>query len=151
MPNYKFTVKITKNNKDAFLRALPGAIQKSLSEIGDAIVKHTQEKVPVDTGALRDSYMKDVNESAQTVRVGSPLDYSAYVELGTGPNYETPPDWVTNNAQRGYHLEDPWWYLGDDGEWHQGWFVRARPHLRPAFTDHVDEYKRIFKTNLQNA
>ena len=106
MPNYKFTVKITKNNKDAFLRALPGAIQKSLNEIGDAIVQHTQEKVPVDTGALRDSYMKDVNEAAQTVRVGSPLDYSAYVELGTGPNYETPPDWVTNNAQRGYHLDD---------------------------------------------
>ena len=151
MPTYRLTVKIAQNNKDAVLRALPGAIKNSLNEIGDAIVKHTQEKVPVDTGALRDSYKKEVNSSAQTVSVGSTLDYSPFVELGTGPNYETPPDWVTNNAKRGYHLEDPWWYMGDDGEWHMGWFVRAQPHLRPAFTNHVDEYKRIFEKELKNA
>lgn len=151
MPDYKFNVKITKNNKDAVLRAMPVVIKNSLNEIGDAIVKHVQEKVPVDTGALRDSYMKDVIDTSNSVRVGSPLDYSSFVELGTGPNYEQPPDWVTNNAEKGYHLEDPWWYMGDDGEWHLGWFVRARPHLRPAFTEHVDEYKRIFKKNIENA
>ena len=129
---------------------LDDACERTLDEIGDAIVEHVRDYVPVDTGALRDSYMKDVLDNRH-VRVGSPLDWAAYQELGTGPNYEQPPDWVTNLVERGHHDVDPWWYLGDDGEWHQGWFVRSQPHLRPAFLNHVNEYIRIFRRNLQNA
>lgn len=151
MPTYNVSIRIDKNNIDKFRARLPSAIKKTLQEIGESAVEHIKNKVPVDTGALRDSYLVDVDERSQLVSVGSPLDYSAYVELGTGPNYEKPPDWVINNAQRGHHDIDPWWYMGDDGEWHQGWFVPARPHLRPAFLDHVDEYKDIFKKNLENA
>lgn len=146
-----FNVKIKVNNLPKFLLGLDRATKKTLEEIGDAAVQHTRDLAPVDTGALRDSYMKEVIESSNSVRVGSPLDWAAYQELGTGPNYERPPDWVTNNAPRGHHTTDPWWYLGDDGEWHQGWFVRAQPHLRPAFLNNVEEYKRIFKRNLENA
>lgn len=149
MPTFKFDVKV--NNIPKVLAALPRVKAQTLSEIGDAAVENVKKLAPVDTGALRDSYMKDVIESASSVRVGSPLEWAAYQELGTGPNYESPPDWVTNNMQRGYHDVDPWWYMGDDGEWHQGWFVRAQPHLRPAFLNNVEEYKRIFKKNLQNA
>lgn len=150
VPKYSFYVKV--DNRKKFLDKLPGACKKTLEQIGDKIVKHVKEKVPVDTGALRDSYMKDVDVYAEyLVRVGSPLAYAPFMELGTGPNYEDPPDWVTNNAQRGHQLFDPWWYMDDDGEWHLGWFVRAQPHLRPAFTDHVDEYMEIFKRNLKNA
>ena len=146
-----FSIRIDRDNTAQFKAALPGAINKTLQDIGEAIVKNVQAKVPVDTGALRDSYIVDVNEGAQTVSVGSPLEYSAYVELGTGPNYEAPPDWVKNSETRGYHDIDPWWYMGDDGEWHQGWFIRSQPHLRPAFLDHVDEYLSIFKNNLEHA
>lgn len=149
MPVYN--IRIERDNTAKFRAALPKAINKTLKEIGDAVVEHVKDRVPVDTGALRDSYLVDVDELVQTVSVGSPLEYSSYVELGTGPNYEPPPDWVINNAQRGHHDVDPWWYLGDDGEWHQGWFVRSQPHLRPAFLDNVEEYKRIFKDNLENA
>lgn len=149
MPTFSFRVDV--NNMDKLLRALPRAKEKTLSEIGDAAVKHVRALAPVDTGALRDSYMKEVIPGADMVRVGSPLDWAAYQELGTGPNYEQPPDWVTNNAERGHHAVDPWWYFGDDGEWHLGWFVRSQPHLRPAFLDFADEYKNIFKKNLQNA
>ncbi len=149
MPTFSFRVDV--NNMDKLLRALPRAKEKTLNEIGDAAVKHVRALAPVDTGALRDSYMKEVIPENDTVRVGSPLDWAAYQELGTGPNYEAPPDWVINNAERGHHDVDPWWYLGDDGEWHLGWFVRSQPHLRPAFLNYADEYKRIFKKNLQNA
>ena len=149
MPTFSFYVKV--DNTAKVLAGLGRANKKTLNEIGDAAVKHTQEKVPVDTGALRDSYMKDVDERNNKVRVGSPLGYSSFVELGTGPNYEQPPGWVTNNATRGHHSVDPWWYLGDDGEWHLGWFIRSQPHLRPAFLDHVDQYINIYKKNLKNA
>ena len=149
MPNYY--VRIERDNTAKFRAALPGAINKTLKEIGDAVVEHIKELVPVDTGALRDSYIVDVIERSQCVRVGSPLEYSSYVELGTGPNYEKPPDWVQNTSPRGHHDIDPWWYLGDDGEWHQGWFIAAQPHLRPAFLNNVEEYKGIFKDNLEHA
>lgn len=146
-----FSIRIERDNTAAFKAALPGAINKSLQEIGEAILDHVKDLVPVDTGALRDSYMVDVIENNKCVRVGSPLDYSAYVELGTGPFYEKPPDWVVNSMKQGYHTVDPWWYMGDDGEWHQGWFISSQPHLRPAFLNYVDEYKAIFKDNLENA
>jgi len=148
MPTFSFHIKV--DNTAKVLSKLKGATRKTAEEIGDAAVKNVQKLAPVDTGALRDSYMKEVIGD-NAVRVGSPLDWAAYMELGTGPNYEQPPDWVTNNVQRGHHLTDPWWYLGDDGEWHQGWFVRSQPHLRPAFLDNVDEYIKIFKDNLKNA
>ena len=148
MPTFRFNVRV--NNISRVLMHLDDACENTVNQIGDAIVGHVRDRVPVDTGALRDSYMKDVVDNRH-VRVGSPLAYAPFMELGTGPNYEEPPDWVRNYAQRGHHAVDPWWYLGDDGEWHLGWFVRSQPHLRPAFTDHVNEYMRIFRRNLQNA
>lgn len=148
MPTFRFTVR--NNNIPRALLHLDDACRRTLEEIGEAAVGHIRDTVPVDTGALRDSYMVDVLDNRH-VRVGTPLEYGPFVELGTGPNYEQPPDWVTNLAQRGHHDFDPWWYLGDDGEWHQGWFMRAQPHLRPAFLNHVNEYIRIFRRNLENA
>lgn len=132
------------------LSRLDGACRKTCEEIGEAAAGHARDAAPVDTGALRDSYMHHVLDDRH-VRVGSPLDYAPFVELGTGPNYEQPPGWVTNLAQRGHHLEDPWWYYGDDGEWHLGWFIRSQPHLRPAFLNNVAEYMQIFERNLRNA
>lgn len=150
MPTFTFNVKV--DNTKKVLNALPKVVDKTLNEIGDAAIKHTQAKVPIDTGALRDSYLKDVDVQNKKLRVGSPLAYAPFVELGTGPNYEKPPDWITNNAVRGHHAIDPWWYFDDDdGEWHLGWFVRARPHLRPAFIDNIKEYINIFRDNLKNA
>lgn len=149
MPTFRFNVRV--NNIPKVLMKLDTVEERTLEQIGEAAVKHTRDKTPVDTGALRDSYMADVDAQNHRVRVGSPMEYAPFVELGTGPNYEDPPDWVTNYAQRGHHAVDPWWYMGDDGEWHLGWFVRPQPHLRPAFLNHVNEYIRIFRNNLRNA
>ena len=148
MPIFRFNVRT--NNIPRALMHLDDACEQTLEQIGQAAARHASDNAPIDTGALRDSYMYDVLDNRH-VRVGSPLEYAPFVELGTGPNYEQPPDWVTNLAQRGHHDIDPWWYLGDDGEWHQGWFIQAQPHLRPAFLDHVQEYINIFTQNLRNA
>jgi len=148
MPIFRFTVR--NNNIQRVLLHLDDVCEETLEGIGEAAARHARDAAPVDTGALRDSYMHDVTDNRH-VRVGSPLEYAPFVELGTGPNYENPPDWVTNLAQRGHHVVDPWWYLDDNGEWQQGWFIRAQPHLRPAFLNHVNEYIRIFRDNLRNA
>lgn len=151
MPKYSFDIHIKKDNREKVLKGVKKACEKTLNDIGDKVIEHIKERVPVDTGALRDSYMKDVDAQFNMLRVGSPLAYAPFQELGTGPNYDSPPDWVTNNAQRGHHTTDPWWYFDEDtGEWKQGWFVRSQPHLRPAFLKHVNEYMRIFKKNLKN-
>ena len=148
MPIFNFEVKV--NNLPLALLKLDSASEKTLEEIGEAAAGHANDKAPVDTGALSESYDYNVPDNRH-VEVGSPLEYAPYVELGTGPYYDQPPGWVQNNAQRGYHDTEPWWYMGDDGEWHLGGFVVGQPHLRPAFLSHADEYMRIYKKNLQNA
>lgn len=152
MPTYKFKVKV--DNREKVKRQLDAAIEKTLNEIGDAAVKHAHDYAPVDTGRLQDSYIKDVDAKARILRVGSPLPWSSFVELGTGPFYHKPPDWITNYEPRGHHPNTaaPWWYMDEyTGEWTMGWFIRAQPHLRPAFMKHIKEYKDIFRKNLQNA
>ena len=146
MPLFKFDVK---SNLKTVLFGLNKAVEDSLNEIGDAIVHHAHDLAPVDTGRLQDSYIKDVDAGKSRVRVGSPLDWAAYVELGTGPYYQTPPGWIDNFMKRGYHTTAPWWYFDDYyEEWRLGGFVRAQPHLRPAFLNYVNEYIRICKRNL---
>lgn len=150
-----FKVRMTKDNRKVCEEKLKEAVMASLQDIGDAVLRHIAERVPRDTGDLLNSYLVVVHDTFDDkigkVEIGSSLEYAPYVELGTGPNYEKPPKWVTNNAERGHHLEDPWWYMGKDGEWHRGWFIHSQPHLRPAIIGHSAEYKRIFKNNLQNA
>lgn len=149
MPTYRF--RVVSDNRNRVLRELRNVVERTLNEIGESAARHASDNAPVDTGRLRDSYMYNVDMNTWSVHVGSPLPWSAYVELGTGPNYEQPPDWVRNIAERGHHTVDPWWYQDEyTGEWTLGWFVRSQPHLRPAFLDNVNEYIRIFRHNLQN-
>lgn len=56
---------------------------EELKEIGNMIIERATQIVPVRTGALRDSISMIVDETNKTVIVGSDLNYSTYVELGT--------------------------------------------------------------------
>lgn len=51
--------------------------------MGERILAYAQEIVPVRTGKLKASLKMEIDEAAKTVRIGSDLDYSVYVELGT--------------------------------------------------------------------
>lgn len=144
---FKFT-----DNSDVVSRLFGIAVNKTLGEIGDLVAGEANRRAPVgETGELSASYDHKEDLVKKSTTVGSPLNYAPYVELGTGPHYEKPPEWVKNYAQRGHHDTDPWWYMGDDGEWHLGWFIHAQPHLRPAVEENVDKIKKIVKDNLNNA
>lgn len=69
------------DNSAVFLDALESASKRGLTEIGKSAVSHARERVPVDTGALRDSIEATVEDD--TLTVGSDKSYAAAVENGT--------------------------------------------------------------------
>ncbi len=70
-----------KDNSADVLRAFESAVQNGLTAIGERAVFHARERVPVDTGALRDSIEFTVDDDG--VSVGSDKEYAAAVETGT--------------------------------------------------------------------
>ncbi len=69
------------DNSVAILRALESAEKSGLTAIGESAVSHARERVPVDTGALRDSIEATVD--GDTLTVGSGKEYALPVETGT--------------------------------------------------------------------
>lgn len=140
----KADVKIT-DNTGQVLSGLKAQVARALEIIGGKAESYTKALTPVDTGALRNSFTHSVD--GNKVTVGSNLEYSSYVELGTGKLYSPPPDWMEAQAQRGRGL-DRWVYKGDDGKFHMG-FPRAGAHmLQHGVGDHISEYKSIIKSEL---
>lgn len=80
-----------KSNLSALADQLPSIVQMALDQTGDALVSLIRQKVPVDTGDLRDSYTYEVfgnyvrvgsNQFRGVYRRGHPTFYAPDVELG---------------------------------------------------------------------
>ena len=84
-------------------------------------------------GTLRNSITHAVDKD--TVAIGSNVEYAPYVELGTGPHFEPPPDWETFTSKRGSGVGRA--------------YVKPRPYLQPAIEEHRDEYKTIMESELR--
>lgn len=139
------SVEIT-DNSDQFREALEQAKARALEIIGGKIERYAKALCPVGTeestgikgyrgGTLRNSITHRVD--GDTVMAGSNIKYAPYVELGTGPHYTPPPEWMQNTAERGHGIGHG--------------FVHPRPYLRPAVKDHTDEYKNVINRELKNA
>lgn len=123
------------DNSAEYLSALEQAKARALEIIGGKAESYAKGLVPVDTGALRNSITHQVE--GDTVYVGSAIHYAPYVELGTGPHYTPPPEWMESNAPQGAGLGHG--------------FVTARPYLRPAVESHLNEYKDVINNEMKNA
>ena len=139
-------VKMTDNHKDDILRALDDATDRILTMVGIKAEKYAKARCPVGTpestgkkgymgGTLRNSITYDVKENM--LSVGTNVEYAPYVELGTGPYFDSPPAWLEDTAPRGSGIG--------------GGYVRPRPYLRPAIEDHVSEYEALVENELKNA
>lgn len=84
-------------------------------------------------GTLRNSITHTVD--GDTVAIGSNVEYAPYVELGTGPHFEPPPDWETFTSKRGSGVG-------------RG-YVKPRRYLQPAIEEHAGEYKTIMESELR--
>ena len=135
---------IFRDNSKEVLAALDNATTKILTMIGLKAEGYAKKLCPVGTpkstkkkgyrgGTLRNSITFRVE--GDELSVGSNIPYSAYVELGTGPNFQPPPEWEHFPEERGKGVGRA--------------YVQPRPYLRPAIEEHTDEYKRIVENELK--
>ena len=137
------SVQFTDNSAQA-LAELSRAKARALETIGDKAEEYAKKLCPVGTvestgikgyrgGTLRDSITHTV--SGDVLSVGSNVEYAPYVELGTGPHFEPPPDWETFTSKRGSGVG-------------RG-YVKPRRYLQPAIEEHAGEYKTIMESELR--
>lgn len=111
-------------------------IQQKLGLACALVERSAKMKAPKDTGALRRSITSKVD--GLTGIVFTPLQYSPYVEYGTGLFAE-------NGAGR---KDVPWNYQDDKGEWHSTRGQKPQPFMRPALNENRTEIIRIIKEGL---
>lgn len=126
------------DNSDKVLAEFQAAILRALERCGSQAEGYAKDLAPVDTGRLRNSISRKVDEEEKAAYIGSDLDYAAYVELGTG-----------KYAEGG--RPTPWVYQDDSGNWHWTQGNPAQPFLAPAVKDHLQTYSNIIKDELENA
>lgn len=137
------SVQVIDNSAEA-LAELTRAKARALEIIGLKAEGYAKRLCPVGTvestgikgyrgGTLRNSITHTVD--GDTVSVGSNVEYAPYVELGTGPNFEPPPDWESFSSKRGSGVG-------------RG-YVKPRRYLQPAIEEHAGEYKTIAENELK--
>lgn len=127
------TIKL--DNTEAVRQAAKEQIIAALEECGLTAERYAKGNCPVDTGNLRNSITHQMDGDNRVI-IGSAVEYAPYVELGTGK--------YTEGGRK-----TPWLYEDSKGNWHRTSGQKAQPYLKPALADHVDEYKRIIKANLE--
>lgn len=131
------------DNSGKFLSELESAKQKILETIGLKAEGYAKKLCPVGTpestgiagyrgGTLRNSITHRVQKDV--LSLGSNVEYAPYVELGTGPHFEPPPEWEQFTTKKGSGMGNA--------------YVKPRPYIRPAIEDHRDEYENIAKREL---
>lgn len=137
---------MTEDNTKEILAGLEKATQIAMTTIGMKAEKYAKALCPVGTpestgkkgyrgGTLRNSitFQAESTNSGGFVAIGSNVEYAPYVELGTGPQFEAPPEWEQFDAPQGSG---------------KGKGMRPRHFLRDAIVDHKEEYINILKSEL---
>lgn len=76
-------IEIREDNARQIADAIDQALAKALEEVGLVAEGYAKKACPVDTGRLRNSITHQVRPSEKSVYIGTNVEYSAYVELGT--------------------------------------------------------------------
>lgn len=129
-------VEITDNSKEVS-GAIHAALLRGLEKIGLVAEGYAKKLCPVDTGNLRNSITHVVDEQEPAAIIGTDSEYGAYVCLGTGKYADggRPTPWVYKDAKGQFH-----WTAGN----------KAQPFLKPAVSDHAEQYRDILKKELEN-
>lgn len=108
------------------------AVTASVEAAVDLIYDRSQELVAVDTGELKASGVKSVNDTGKTVvgRVEYTADHADFVEYGTGAAGAASPG-------------------AGPGPYNENWpGMVAQPYLRPAYDESKEPIKELFRDNL---
>lgn len=132
-------VKIT-DNSDKFKSAMSKAKLRALEAIGLQVESYAKPACPVDTGLLRNSITHAVSGQRPAIssyKADRGDGHGSY--NGTAPNDSVSAVYVGSNVEYAVYVEN--------GGSRKG----PRPFLKPAVTQHTDEYKAIAKRYLTDA
>jgi HK97 gp10 family phage protein len=127
MGNMSFEIKT--DNTDAILKATDEAIYNALQTIGDKAADYAAGLAPIQTGNLKGSMTSEVSQGEKAVYVGTAVEYAPFVEFG--------------------HHQEVGRYVPDIGKRLVREYVPAKPFLKPAIENHMDEYKHILESELK--
>lgn len=116
-------------------------IERTLKTAGLVAEAEIKAQAPVgDTGHLRDTIASKVTGkgSETVVQVGSPLEYSTYVEFGTG-------EFAENGAGR----KGGWTYKDERGKWHKTNGMKPRKFMRNGFRNKKSQIVSILENGLK--
>lgn len=141
---------IFKSYAPEVLAALKERVHDALDIVGTQAEQHAAALTPTGSyygGTLKQGWTHIVDDNK--VSVGNNVHYAPYVEMGTGPKYEPPPEWLEFQAKRGRGL-DHWVYFDEKrGEFRTGYPQQGKHMLKHAIEDHVGEYKNIITSELE--
>jgi len=106
------------------LRELQRKKDKILEVVGGKAESYAKKLCPTKTGNLKNSITHQQID-ADSVVIGSPVEYAPFVELG--------------------HAQEPGRYVPAIGKRLVKSWVPAKPFLRPAIENHMDEYKNVIE------
>ena len=122
-----FEIKV--DNTDAIIKATDEAIYNALDIIGNKAADYAAGLAPVATGNLKNSMTSEVSQEEKAVYVGTAVEYAPFVEFG--------------------HHQEVGRYVPAIGKRLVREFVPAKPFLKPAIENHLDEYKNILESELK--
>lgn len=135
-----FTIK---DNTDEFLSAFEKALENGLTAIGMTAEGHAKRKITdypaVDTGRLRNSITFAISGEKANTPTYTDDKKGVYNYSGTAPDDKEKAVYIGTNVEYGKHVE-----LGTSK-------MPARPFLKPAATEHNEEYKKIMEAALKSA
>lgn len=124
-----FEFKLTNDNTKAILKATDEAIYNALDIIGNKAADYAAALAPVKSSNLKQNIESRVVMDEKAVYVGTAVEYAPYVEFG--------------------HHQQVGRYVPAIGKRLVREFVPAKPFLKPAIQNHLDEYKHILETELK--
>ena len=125
--------KAEENIKRSISTGMDAVSKKVLDDVKDNLLRQGAK----DTGQLLNSYK--IVQTEDGFEIGSDLDYSLYVEFGTGMY-----------AEDGKGVTTPWAYKAADGTWRTTKGMKPRPHIRPAFENNAEEIEMMLAKELKD-
>lgn len=120
------------DNSEETIDAKDEAIRRALEAVGIQAEGHAKIKCPVDTGRLKGSISHQVGSGFDSsVYIGTDVEYAPSVEYG--------------------HKQEVGRYVPAIGKRLKRAFVPAKPFLKPAIEENLDEYKNIFHKFLKGS
>jgi len=139
------------DNKQMILEAFNEQVNGWLQAIGEDAASTAANKVPVNTGRLKNSInwaIKGDYGSGGDTPSAEPEDKSVYI--GTNVNYAIYHEFGTGIYAEEGGRTTPWMFKDEDGVWHWTHGVPARHFLQFGATAHQASYKEMLESALKH-